>query len=112
MTTEQKLREALEELQKHSDCLCNEAADIVRAALALPVSEVREEWRVSFEWLIEFSSGTWSQSYRPVKDRADAEAGKSWRMTSKHRGVPEYRNIRIESRTVSTSPWAALKEPK
>lgn len=107
MTTEQKLREALEECVAHyepvEDMLDAEAREMLdrwRAALALPFSEVREEWRSASESLTNYGRWVENHSEPTTLEEAAADARISGLFPSMHR------NVRIESHTVSTSPWA------
>lgn len=86
MTTEQKLREALEKMLRECDtpdhlgpmvAPSEGACDFARAALALPPTQVRREWRYRY------GDGVWQmESRRPCWLNRSG-------LTIQHRDVPE-----------------------
>lgn len=116
MTTEQKLRDALVGIMRY---LCGGACDGMnekcgecvaiskaRVALAIPPSESREEFIVSFESL-EYFPERWEATSLKYANRE----GALWVAVNRDRQPRFYRNVRVESHTISVSPLVAVALP-
>ena len=100
MTTEQKLREALARAESAlADAGMDDECEAIQAALAIPATPVREEWRVTYDVKLFW----WWYDAARIISTCEHEAQRQAGMLG---GMKRVRNIRIQHRLVPEPvPW-------